>query len=273
MELLKEHRNLIEKLVKACPKYSGNEDLLEDFCSETYQKSYLIIQSVQDENALEAYMKRVVSSAIIDVLKNSGRVVRSTKGYSSVKEISLSANSKTDTETSASGMPQISTAVVEESSSDEQVIDDEHADITNIEIEDNIVEESPLIQEEYEIDDVEKAEEIESIEENIYSVSQSSQPYPYVQAPYNLSDDLAEIKDPRESIEEQVIRKDILENIINLVKQIDMEQPEELYLKLFYQRYFLQLKQREISQNLDISQAEISKRLVQLSRLIKEKLY
>ena len=90
MELVKEHTDLIKKLVKANPKFKGNEDLLDDFCSETYQKSYLILQSVNDIESLNAYMKKVVSSAIIDVLKNSGRLVRTTKGYSSVKEIHFS---------------------------------------------------------------------------------------------------------------------------------------------------------------------------------------
>ena len=88
-----------------------------------------------------------------------------------------------------------------------------------------------------------------------------------------LSNDLENIKDPRESIEEQIIRKDIIENIINMVNQINEEKPQEMYLKIFYMRYFQQKKQREIAEETEISQAEISKRLVKLSRLIKEKLY
>ena len=96
MELLKEQRDLIEKIVKSSPKFSGNEDLFEDFCSETYKKSYLILESVKDINSLEAYIKKVVSSAIIDVLKSHGRVVRSTKGYLSIKEIPLSASLSDD---------------------------------------------------------------------------------------------------------------------------------------------------------------------------------
>ena len=34
MELVKDYKVLIEKLVKSNPKYSGNEDLLDDFCSK-----------------------------------------------------------------------------------------------------------------------------------------------------------------------------------------------------------------------------------------------
>ena len=218
MELVEEYRILIEKLVKANPKYNGNEDLLEDFCSETYQKSYLILQSVEDTSSLEAYLKKVVSSAIMDVLKNSGRITRSTKGYKSINEISFSK---------------------------------EPAEAADSQEEDT---EAGLNGEKQEVDN--------------YSTRHLS-----VNIPPSLSADLENIKDPKESIEEQIIRKDIIENIIGMVNQIDAEKPQEMYMKIFYMRYFLQKKQREIATEIGISQAETSKRLVKLSRLIKEKLY
>ena len=229
MELVKEHTVLIEKLVKSNPKYSGNEDLLEDFCSETYQKSYLILQSVTDEKSLELYLKKVVSSAIMDVLKNSGRVVRSTKGYKSIKEIPIMPESSKSAEETG----EIQTEIVNEVSEQEEVV----------------------VQQEY--------EEIEVTDNRHLSEN----------IPPVLMDDLANIKDPKESIEEQVIRKDIIENIIDMVRQIDAENPQEKYMKIFYMRYFLQKKQRDIAQEIGISQPETSKRLVSLSRLIKEKLY
>ncbi len=253
MELLKEQRSLIEKIVKANPKYSGNEDLLEDFCSETYQKSYLILQTIKNVNTLEAYLKKVVSSAIIDVLRKSGRLVRSSKDYSQIKEISL-------------------------------------LDFLYYERPDNAQQENKQIKEENNVnlnnEDAATKEPIEESGDSIeLSFGNSEEIVPttdvneFINATsaenmsYLIIDDLAEIKDPREGIEEQIIRKDILENIISLVKQIDINEPQEMYLKMFYQRYFLQLKQREIAQNLDISQAEVSKRLLKLSRLLKEKLY
>lgn len=259
MELLKEQRVLIEKLVKANPKYSGNEDLLEDFCSETYQKSYLIFQSVEDVVSLESYLKKVVSSAIMDVLKNNGRVVRSTKGYKSVNEIPA--------------------VVVTPIKTAETYTEQENE---NIETQTKIAEtETQVMVEDIPVENFVESVEIEQLEEI------SVEPEPVVEVeeytndnrhlkdnvPPQIVEDLSKIQDPRESLEEQIIRKDILENIINLVKQIDNEMPQEMYLKIFYERYFLELKQREIAQNIGISQAEISKRLVQLSRLIKEKLY
>ena len=228
MELVKDYKTLIEKLVKSNPKYSGNEDLLEDFCSETYQKSYLILQSVSDENSLNSYLKKVVSSAIMDVLRNNGRVVRSTKGYKSIKEIPISPESKTDHDAST----------------------DEISDVIP-----------------------ENTQDVESVKLAEPEVYDNSTRHLAVNVPPSLSLDLANIKDPKESIEEQIIRKDIIENIISMVKQIDAEQPQEMYLKIFYMRYFLNKKQRDIAQETGISQSETSKRLVKLSRLIKEKLY
>ena len=259
VELVKEHTALIEKLVKSSPKYKGNEDLLEDFCSETYQKSYLILQSVEDVNSLEAYLKKVISSAIMDVLKNNGRVVRSTKGYSSIKEIPINVSKNDNTtvgldnneETTEYGISKSEKLKTEENIFDYDALNE---DSQTIEINTDIL----------------NTQEEDISEPEVYD---NNNRHLYENIPPQLSVELDAIKDPKDSIEEQIIRKDILENIINMVVQIDKEKPEELYLKIFYLRYFQQKKQREIAQDTELSQSEISKRLVQLSRLIKEKLY
>ena len=253
MELLKEQRSLIEKIVKANPKYSGNEDLLEDFCSETYQKSYLILQTIKNTNTLEAYLKKVVSSAIIDVLRKSGRLVRSSKDYSQIKEISLLDFLYYERPDNAS---QENTQIKEENTVN---LNDE-----DVSAKESVAERGDSI--ELSFGNSEEIVPTTDVNEFINATSAENMSYLII-------DDLAEIKDPREGIEEQIIRKDIIENIISLVKQININEPQEMYLKMFYQRYFLQLKQREIAQNLDISQAEVSKRLLKLSRLLKEKLY
>ena len=234
MELVKEQKDLIEKLVKVNPKFSGNEDLLEDFCSETYQKSYLILQSIEDKKSLNAYLKKVVSSAIMDVLKNSGRLTRSTKGYNNIKEINISPEYKKKRE---------------------------NADILNADVD--------------EITDNHDVNELNLEETNLYESEDYNNDNRHlsINVPPSILIDLSNIKDPKESIEEQIIRKDIIENIINMVKQIDAEQPQEKYLKIFYLRYFRNKKQKDIAQETGISQSEISKRLVKLSNRIKEKLY
>ncbi len=220
MELLRKQTELIERLVKANPKYSGNEDLLEDFCMETYQKSYFILQSIEDFNTLEVYLKKVVSSAIIDVLKINERIVRNTSGYSSVKEILLPFDNPS-----------------QYNGGEDLYIENNYSEDINI----------------------------DNVEEKISSE--------YISKPSGFILNIDSVRDPKESIEEQVIRKDILENIINLVVQLNKENPDEMILRIFYMRFFARKKQREIAHELKISQGEVSKRLVQLSRLIKEKLY
>ena len=71
-----EKRLLIEKCIKSNKKFQNNEDLYEDFFNETYQKSLSLLTSVSSETTLELYLKRVVTSAMVNVLKDSGRLRR-----------------------------------------------------------------------------------------------------------------------------------------------------------------------------------------------------
>ena len=74
--------------------------------------------------------------------------------------------------------------------------------------------------------------------------------------------------DPRENVEEIIITKDWLQRIVDAVCVIHKERPGEYYLNIFYLRYVKNLKQREIAERLELSQSEVSKRLMQLSKLI-----
>lgn len=64
------------KYIKANAKYQGNEDLCEDFLAETMRRSFSVIESVDDIEFIEPYLKKVVNTSILTVLKNSGRVQR-----------------------------------------------------------------------------------------------------------------------------------------------------------------------------------------------------
>ncbi|MDD3012202.1 MAG: sigma-70 family RNA polymerase sigma factor [Candidatus Gastranaerophilales bacterium] len=90
MELTQEHRNLIEGIVRKNPRINGNEDLFEDFCSETFKKSYTIISSINDIKNLEIYLNKVASSAILDVLKTSGRLRKARSGYIQIHQQTVS---------------------------------------------------------------------------------------------------------------------------------------------------------------------------------------
>ena len=183
MLLVEEQRSLIEKIVRSNKNFKGNEDLLEDFCSEAFQKCYLIFNSSSNIQKVESYVSKVVNTSILSVLKNSGRVRRTNSGFVPTKEIPV---------------PEFSSSTVVK---------------------------------------------------------------PTILGPEFIMD----FPDPKSSAEEVLITKDCLQRICDAVCVIHKEVPS---YDLFYLRYFKGLKQNEISKSLNLSQSEVSKRLMQLSKLI-----
>ncbi len=192
MLLLEEQRQLIEKFVRTNSKFSGNEDLLEDFCNEAFQKSYIIFNSSSSVQKIESYISKVVNTSILSVLKDCGRVRKTSKGYVSNNELSLSGFTN-------SGSHQIETS----------------------------------------------------------------------DSKYNVEFDF---EDPRETVEEIAIKKDLLQRISDAVCVLHKEAPQKCFLDIFYLRYVKNHKQSEISNELNLSQSEVSKRLLELSKLIKTQL-
>lgn len=88
VEITQEHKSLIEIIIKNNPRFSGNEDLLDDFCGETLKRACVIINSVGEINSLNNYLSKVSTSAILEVLKQSGRLRRTTAGYQKIEQIS-----------------------------------------------------------------------------------------------------------------------------------------------------------------------------------------
>ncbi|MDO5304444.1 MAG: hypothetical protein Q4E87_02585, partial [bacterium] len=87
---LDEQRRLIEKFVRSNIKFNGNEDLLEDFCNEAFQKSYIVFNSSSSIQKIESYVQKVVNTSIISVLKDSGRLKRNSAGrYERHRELPL----------------------------------------------------------------------------------------------------------------------------------------------------------------------------------------
>lgn len=62
-------RELIESIIKQNPSFAGNEHLLEQFCSEVYKKSYLLLDSVSNVDSLRNYLTKVVDTSISNVVK------------------------------------------------------------------------------------------------------------------------------------------------------------------------------------------------------------
>ncbi len=89
MELTKEKTELITKTIRADKKFSSNEDLFDDFYSEAYKRSLLIMRSVNNPSSLEVYLKKVVSTAISVVLKDFGRIRRNGNVFIPTNVLSL----------------------------------------------------------------------------------------------------------------------------------------------------------------------------------------
>lgn len=193
-----EQQSLIEKFVRSNIKFNGNEDLLEDFCNEAFQKSYIVFNSNSSIQKIESYVQKVVNTSIISVLKDSGRLKRNTAGrYERHREL-------------------------------------------------------PLEEERFSVPETESL-----AQETVVYQEPFSKKYTY------------DIEDPKIGIEDKLIKKDLLQRIADAVCVVHSDNPGKCYLEIYQARYIRGMKQREISSLLNISQSEVSKRLLELSKLIK----
>lgn len=187
MELEQEQINLIRKIIVSDKKYINNEDLYDDFFNETYKRSFLVIKTVKNEASLETYLKRIATTAIINVLKDSGRVKRTSEGFKSIEQTSL----------------------------------------------DEII--SPQIDDKY------------------LSVQ--------------INYDIVDLSDGPEEV---VIQKEILQKLSDAISITHTINPAKQYMQLYQLRYIKGLKQKQIADELNLSQSEVSKRLLDLVEEVKK---
>ena len=84
MVAAQEYKSLIEKMVTSNRRFPGNEDLFEDFCSEALERSLFLLKKTDEIERIEGYLNKLISTAIISVLKSSGRITRNSQGYKAV---------------------------------------------------------------------------------------------------------------------------------------------------------------------------------------------
>lgn len=186
MELAQDKIDLIEKIIKSDRKFANNEDLYDDFFNETCKRSLLIVKTVTSDVTLEAYLKKIATTSILNVLKNEGRLRRSKSGYMSSNTVPL-----------------------------ESIVESSLPDYSKIDI-------------------------------NYNSVSIQDTP------------------------EDYAVKKEILQLIVNSVYEIDENEPSKNYLKLYDLRYEKGMTQKEIAEELSLSQSEVSKRLFKLMEKVKQ---
>ena len=186
MELAKDKIDLIEKIIKSDRKFINNEDLFDDFFNETCKRSFVIVKTVTSDATLEAYLKKIATTSILNVLKNEGRLRRSKGGYVPSKEVPL----------------------------------------------------EPL-----------QAEETPD--------------YSHIKVSYEP----VEIQDTPENL---AIKKEILQKIVDVVYELDTNSPDKQYLQMYSLRYEKGMTQKEIAQEMNLSQSEVSKRLFKLMENVKQ---
>lgn len=192
MEIAQEKIDLIKKIIKSDKKYIDNEDLFEDFFNEACKRSFLIVKSVANESSLEAYLKKIVTTSIITVLKDEGRVRRTREGFIPEKTVSIEE---------IVSQPKVETFIPAGKYSD-----------------------------------------------------------------IHINYDIVDLKDGPEEI---VIKKEVLQTLIDAITVSHSNTPSKQFLQLYELRYVKGLKQKEIAQELNLSQSEVSKRLLELMEEVK----
>jgi len=202
VELSSVQRRLIEKIIKSNPKFIGNEDLLEEFVAETYKRSYLLLDSINNTANLENYLDKVVSNSIQSVLKAQGRAKRVKEGFSRKVEPPVEPEK-------ISPPPVPIQAQTEEPMS-----------------------------------------ELEQLANESYK----------------------NIKDPIDKVETSIAEKAVIQKITNIIYELNLKYPSKEFFKIYYYRYVRGYKQSKIAQEMKLSQGGVSKRMVEMVKLVKERL-
>ncbi len=212
-EIKKEHRALIESVIRESPKFRGHEELIDLFCEAIYKKSYLIIDAIRDMSRLRRHLL-IISDSCMDYIIKEKQRFEETKIY---RQIEQQAKMRDD--------------VV---SLKRKTVLDERQVAQKNKIQNSIV--------------------------NLKEEIQRSEKYDAVDV----------LIDPLEFCPQKRVSEHTIEKLIHIVKAIDSKFPSKKYYDIFSLRYIRKNNQTEIAQNLKISQVELSKRFVELIKLVRE---
>lgn len=86
---------------------------------------------------------------------------------------------------------------------------------------------------------------------------------------HDYSSHLYDVSDPKDNFEEKIVRKDLLQKVVDIVLVAHKNNPNKEYLRIFFLRYVKEKKQREIAEITNLSQSEVSKRLLEIAEIVK----
>ena len=277
MNAEKEYSTIIKDIITQNKRYAGNEDLLDAFFDETVKRTKSIVSLLKDDEKILRYILRVSNSAVIKVLKDNDRL-----GSYRIPHVSYSAPAPSvqqedpqqydevyvehqtqelpveDVVAAEEPMPAMQTAVNQ--------VEEELPAVENIEPEElqPVVDEEPVFGgqtlEEPVAEEFSAAEQVEPV----HTVSEES-----VIAPVFV-DNQGDIEEQSEQENEDVSSSDILENIASNLHVLNSQNPTKQYYMIYKLRYIDHMKNKDIAKNMNISEADVTSRLLELSDKLKK---
>ena len=298
MNAEKEYSTIIKDIITQNKRYAGNEDLLDAFCDETVKRTKSIVSLLKDEEKIYSYILRVSNSAVIKVLKDNDRL----GGYriphvfaapaQSVQQEAPQQQEEVYVEHQTQELPVEEAAVAEESipplQSEVNQIDEELPVVENIEHEElqPVVEEVAVVEEpipsiQSEVNQVDEeqpvsnsleepvAEELPAVEqiEPLHTVIENDEPE---LAPVFADNSEYVEEEQFEQENEEAASSDVLENIASNLHVLNSQNPTKQYYMIYKLRYIDHMKNKDIAKNMNISEADVTSRLLELSDKLKK---
>ena len=280
MNAEKEYSTIIKDIITQNKRYAGNEDLLDAFCDETLKRTKSIVSLLKDEEKIYSYILRVSNSAVIKVLKDNDRL----GGYriphvfaapaQSVQQEAPQQHEEVYVEHQTQTLPVEEVAVVEEPIPSIQTavnqIDEELPVVENIEHE----ELQPVVEEEQSVSNSQAleepvAEELPAVEqiEPLHTVIEDEEPE---LAPVFADNSEYVEEEQFEQENEEAASSDVLENIASNLHVLNSQNPTKQYYMIYKLRYIDHMKNKDIAKNMNISEADVTSRLLELSDKLKK---
>lgn len=280
MNAEKEYSTIIKDIITQNKRYAGNEDLLDAFCDETLKRTKSIVSLLKDEEKIYSYILRVSNSAVIKVLKDNDRL----GGYriphvfaapaQSLQQEAPQQHEEVYVEHQTQTLPVEEAAVVEEPIPSIQTavnqVEEELPAVENIENE----ELQPVVEEEQSVSNSQAleepvAEELPAVEqiEPLHTVIEDEEPE---LAPVFADNSEYVEEEQFEQENEEAASSDVLENIASNLHVLNSQNPTKQYYMIYKLRYIDHMKNKDIAKNMNISEADVTSRLLELSDKLKK---
>lgn len=238
MELTQEHISTLAELIKADKRFTGNEDLFNAILEEAFKRTSLIAESLTTIEELTPYLRKLVSTSVLLVLKTSNR------STTDISTIPTEENSTTSNETLSENVSDEEIQLEETATQEEQVPE--------------ITEKVIQLPHEKKLD----------AKNEILSEPTSNQ----LKKDYNsinISFDDIFIAD---RTDEYAINPEFLKKVYETIINEHSNHLTQQYLQLYELRYVQKKTNIQIAQILDIPEQEVTKKLFDLVDTVKKSL-